>query len=322
MNESTPKLLMLMYGIIAFFAVVGVLLLVVDRAPKRGREKVQLVAFLAPALVLLAIGLLIPAIRTIILSFKDPFSVEWVGFDNYAWMFTDPGSRRILLNTAAWVLLVPTIATVVGLLYAIVIDKARAESFAKALVFMPMAISLVGASIIWKFVYTVRPADENQIGLANQLLVMVGLEPYRFLQDAPWNTFFLIVILIWIQAGFAMVILSAAIKAVSADVIEAARLDGVNAWQMFRNVTLPSIRPAVVVVMVTITITTLKAFDIVRTTTGGQFDTGVVATELYDQAFVFGEVGKGSALAVLLFVLVLPIVIYQVGVLRSQREIR
>ena len=322
MNEVQPKLLMLMYGIVAFFAVVGVLLLVVDRAPKRGREKVQLFAFLAPAIVLLAIGLLIPAIRTVILSFKDPFSVEWVGFDNYAWMFTDQGSRRILLNTAAWVLLVPTLATVVGLLYAIVIDKARGEAFAKALVFMPMAISLVGASIIWKFIYTVRPADDNQIGLANQLLVMIGLEPYRFLQDAPWNTFFLIVILIWIQAGFAMVILSAAIKAVSADVIEAARLDGVNAWQMFRNVTLPSIRPAVVVVMVTISIATLKAFDIVRTTTGGQFETGVVATALYDQAFVFGEVGKGSALAVLLFVLVLPIVVYQVGVLRSQREIR
>ena len=322
MNETQPKLLMLMYGIVAFFAVVGVLLLVVDRAPKRGREKVQLLAFLAPALVLLAVGLLIPAVRTVILSFKGPFSDTWVGFENYTWMFTNSDSRRILLNTAAWVLLVPTLATAVGLLYAIVIDKARGEAFAKALVFMPMAISLVGASIIWKFVYTVRPADDNQIGLANQLLVMVGLEPYRFLQDPPWNTLFLIVILIWIQAGFAMVILSAAIKAVSADVIEAARLDGVNAWQMFRNVTLPSIRPAVVVVMVTITITTLKAFDIVRTTTGGQFETGVVATALYDQAFVFGEVGKGSALAVLLFILVLPIVIYQVGVLRSQREIR
>ena len=322
MNDVQPKLLMLMYGVIAFFAVLGLLLLVVDRAPKRGREKVQLVAFLGPALVLLAVGLLIPAARTVLLSFKDPFSVEWVGFDNYAWMFTDRGSRRILLNTAAWVLLVPALATTVGLLYAIVIDKAKGEAFAKALVFMPMAISLVGASIIWKFVYTVRPADDNQIGLANQLLVMVGLQPYRFLQDAPWNTLFLIVILVWIQAGFAMVILSAAIKAVSADIIEAARLDGVTPWQMFRNVTLPSIRPAVVVVMVTITITTLKAFDIVRTTTGGQFDTGVVATELYDQAFVFGEVGRGSALAVLLFILVLPIVIYQVGVLRSQREIR
>ena len=322
MNETQPKLLMLMYGIIAFFAVVGVLLLVVDRAPKRGREKVQLIAFLGPAVALLLIGLLIPALRTIVLSFKGPGSVDWVGLENYTWMFTNAESRRILLNTAAWVLIVPTLATAIGMLYAIVIDKARGEAFAKALVFMPMAISLVGASIIWKFVYTVRPADDNQIGLANQLLVMAGLEPYRFLQDPPWNTAFLIVIMIWIQAGFAMVILSAAIKAVSADVIEAARLDGVNAWQMFRNVTLPSIRPAVVVVMVTISIATLKAFDIVRTTTGGQFDTGVVATALYDQAFRFGEEGKGSALAVLLFVLVLPIVIYQVNVLRSQREIR
>ena len=322
MNETQPKLLMLAYGVVAFLAVVGILLLVVDRAPKRGREKVQLVAFLGPAVFLLCVGLLIPALRTMVLSFKGPGSVDWVGLDNYAWMFTNSGSRRILLNTAAWVLVVPALATAIGMLYAIVIDKARGEAFAKALVFMPMAISLVGASIIWRFVYTSRPADQDQIGLANQLLVMVGAEPYRFLQDPPWNTLFLIVIMIWIQAGFAMVILSAAIKAVSADVIEAARLDGVNAWQMFRNVTLPSIRPAVVVVMVTISIATLKAFDIVRTTTGGQFDTGVVATALYDQAFRFGEEGKGSALAVLLFVLVLPIVVYQVRVLRSQREVR
>ncbi len=322
MNETQPKLLMLAYGVVAFLAVVGILLLVVDRAPKRGREKVQLVAFLGPAVFLLCVGLLIPALRTVLLSFKGPGSVDWVGLENYAWMFTNGGSRRILLNTAAWVLVVPALATTVGLLYAIVIDKARGEAFAKTLVFMPMAISLVGASIIWRFVYTSRPAEQDQIGLANQLLVMVGLEPYRFLQDPPWNTLFLIVIMIWIQAGFAMVILSAAIKAVSADVIEAARLDGVNAWQMFRNVTLPSIRPAVVVVMVTISIATLKAFDIVRTTTGGQFDTGVVATALYDQAFRFGEEGKGSALAVLLFVLVLPIVVYQIRVLRSQREVR
>jgi alpha-glucoside transport system permease protein len=313
---------MLFYGVVAFLAVVGILLLVVDKAPKRGREKIQLVAFLAPAILLLLIGLLIPAIRTFLLSFKSGNGIEWVGLQNYTWMLTTAEARRILLNTAAWVLLVPTLATTIGLLYAIVIDKARGEAFAKALVFMPMAISLVGASIIWKFIYTFRPADSEQIGLANRLLVAVGLEPQRFLLDAPGNTFYLIVIMIWIQAGFAMVILSAAIKAVSADVIEAARLDGVNAWQMFRNVTLPSIRPAVVVVMVTISITTLKAFDIVRTTTGGQFDTGVVATALYDQAFIFGEIGRGSALAVLLFVLVLPIVIYQVRVLRSEKEVR
>jgi alpha-glucoside transport system permease protein len=319
---TQAKLTVLLYGVLAFLAVVGLLLLVVDRAPKRGREKIQLAVFLTPAVALLMIGLVIPAVRTTLLSFKGASSETWVGLENYQWMFTTDEAQRILLNTAVWVLVAPIVATSIGLLYAIVIDKARTEALAKALVFMPMAISLVGASIIWKLVYSVRPQDGNQIGLANQLLVMVGLEPYRFLQEAPWNTLFLIVIMIWIQAGFAMVILSAAIKAVSADVIEAARLDGVNAWQMFRNVTLPSIRPAVVVVMVTISIATLKAFDIVRTTTGGNFETGVVATEMYDQAFVFANVGRGSALAVLLFVLVLPIVVYQVRVLRSQKEIR
>ena len=319
--EYQPKFLMLVYAIVAFIAVVGVILLVVDRAPKRGREKVQLVAFLAPALILLTIGLVVPAIRTTVFSFKGPDGGSFIGLDNYQWMFTDSGSRRILLNTLLWVVLVPLVSTSIGLLYAIVIDKARAESFAKALVFMPMAISFVGASIIWKLVYDYQGTG-NQIGLLNAILVGLGGSPQRFLTNPPWNTLFLIVIMVWIQAGFAMVILSAAIKAISTDIVEAARLDGVNARQMFRNVTLPSIRPAVIVVVTTITIATLKVFDIVRTVTGGNFDTSVVANALYDQAFVFGDGGKGSALAVLLFVLVLPVVVYQVRVLRSQREIR
>lgn len=319
--ENQPKFLMLLYAVVAFIAVVGVILLVVDRAPKRGREKVQLVAFLAPALILLIIGLVIPAIRTTVFSFKGPDGGSFIGLDNYQWMFTDSGSRRILLNTLLWVVLVPLVSTSVGLLYAIVIDKARAESLAKALVFMPMAISFVGASIIWKLVYDYQGTG-NQIGLLNAILVGLGGSPQRFLTNPPWNTLFLIVIMVWIQAGFAMVILSAAIKAISTDIVEAARLDGVNARQMFRNVTLPSIRPAVIVVVTTITIATLKVFDIVRTVTGGNFDTSVVANALYDQAFVFGDGGKGSALAVLLFVLVLPVVVYQVRVLRSQREIR
>jgi alpha-glucoside transport system permease protein len=322
MVAAQPKLLMLMYGVIAFLAVMGVILLVVDKAPKRGREKVQLVVFLAPAVVLLAIGLLIPAIRTTLLSFKDSFGAEWVGLANYEAMVTNPANRRILLNTLLWTVLVPLVSVSIGLLYAIVIDKSRFESAAKALVFLPMAISFVGAGIIWKFVYTVRPPGEPQIGLLNQLVVMFGGEPQRFLQDEPWNNLFLIIVMIWIQAGFAMVILSAAIKAISADIVEAARLDGVNAWQMFRNVTLPSIRPAVVVVVVTITIASLKVFDIVRTMTGGNFNTSVVANAMYDNAFRFGEQGLGSAFAVVLFVLVLPIVIYQIRQLRAQRETR
>jgi len=322
MAETQPKLLMLMYGVIAFLAVMGVILLVVDKAPKRGREKVQLFFFLTPAVVLVTIGLFIPAVRTTLLSFKDSVGDNWVGLANYQTMLTVPGNRRILVNTLLWTLLVPLVSVSVGLLYAIVIDKSRFESFAKALVFIPQAISFVGAGIIWSFVYTTRPPDQPQIGLLNQILVALGGEPQRFLQGEPWNTFFLIIVMIWIQAGFAMVVLSAAIKAISADIIEAARLDGVNAWQMFRNVTLPSIRPAVVVVVVTITIASLKVFDIVRTMTGGQFNTSVVANAMYDNAFRFGEQGLGSAFAVLLFLLVLPIVIYQVRQLRAQRELR
>ncbi len=188
---------------------------------------------------------------------------------------------------------------------------------AKAFIFLPMAISLVGASIIWKFVYEYRPEGVNQIGLANQILVWLGFEPYQFLLHSPWNTLFLIVIMIWIQAGFAMTVLSAAIKSIPDDIIEAATLDGLYGFKMFRLITVPSIRPALIVVVTTIGIGTLKVFDIVRTTTGGQFQTSVVANEFYDQSFRFFNEGLGSAFAVLLFVLVIPIVVYNVRQLRK-----
>jgi alpha-glucoside transport system permease protein len=218
-----------------------------------------------------------------------------------------------------WVLVTPFLATAVGLLYAILVDKAKLESFAKALIFLPMAISFVGASIIWKFVYEFRPDQGNvqQIGLLNQLLVWAGGSPQQWLVESPLNTFLLIIVMIWIQAGFAMTVLSAAIKAIPEDVIEAARLDGVGPLGMFRFVTLPSIRPAVVVVLTTIGIGTLKVFDIVRTMTGGNFDTNVVANEFYNQSFRANNQGLGAALAVLLFILVAPIVVYNVRQLRA-----
>jgi alpha-glucoside transport system permease protein len=187
---------------------------------------------------------------------------------------------------------------------------------------MPMAISLVGSSIIWKFIYAYRSEEQDQIGLFNQIRVWLGLQPKQLLLDPPINTLYLIVIMIWIQAGFAMVILSAAIKAIPSEIVEAAKLDGVTAWQMFWRVTLPSIRPSVVVVIMTITIATLKVFDVVRTGTGGQFDTNVLAFEMYNQAFRYFDDGKGSALAVFLFLLVVPIVIYQVRTLRQRTESR
>jgi len=221
-----------------------------------------------------------------------------------------------------WVLCVPLISTVVGLAYAIFIDKSRGEKVLKAIVFMPMAISFVGAGVIWTFMYQYRAEGFEQIGLLNQILVWLGQEPQQFLVNSPLNTFFLIVVMIWIQTGFAMVLLSAAIKGIPIELIEAARLDGANPWQQFRSVTLPGIRGTLVVVVTTISIATLKVFDIVRAMTGGNYGTSVIANEMYTQAFNQGQFGQGSALALILFVLVLPIVIYNVRVLRKQREIR
>ncbi|MCG5435673.1 carbohydrate ABC transporter permease [Micromonospora foliorum] len=338
-----PKLLMLMYGLVAFVLVVGGLLLLLDVVPAwfARRREAQLVAasasgaplprrprqregifalfFLLPTLLLLTIGLVVPAIRTLLLSLMNGDSTEWVGLRNYGFLFSDDAMLRVLTNTLIWVLLVPLVATGFGLIYAVLVDKARFEAVAKSLIFLPMAISFVGASIIWKFVYAYR-GEGDQIGLLNQIVVSLGGEPKQWLLESPLNTLLLIVIMVWIQAGFAMVVLSAAIKAIPGDIVEAARLDGVSPWQMFWQITMPSIRPALIVVMVTLTIATLKVFDIVRTSTNGNYDTSVIANEMYNQAFRYGQSGQGSALAVFLFILVIPVVIYQIRNLRQQRE--
>jgi len=346
-QDIAPKLTMLLYGLIGFVVVVGGLLLVLDvvptwfarrreaalvaaslqsggapvaRRPRKRREGTLALAFMIPALLLLLIGLVAPAIRTIILSLQNGDSTRFVGLDNYAWIFQENDIVRVLVNTLAWVVLVPLLATGVGLTYAVMVDRARFESVAKSLIFLPMAISFVGAGIIWRFVYAHRGVGD-QIGLLNAVWVALGNEPKPWLLDPPLNTFLLIVVMVWIQAGFAMVILSAAIKAIPGDIVEAARLDGVSPWQMFWRITLPSIRPALVVVVITIMIATLKVFDIVRTMTNGNYDTNVVALEMYNQAFRYQENGHGSALAVLLFILVIPVVIFQIRNLRRQREV-
>ena len=313
------KILQVVMGLAVFAAVVGLLIFFIDKAPKRGRDYWQLVGFLAPALILVSIGLVYPAIRTSILAFQDS-SGDWT-LDNFVWTFTQPAAIRTLINTVIWVLLVPTFATAVGLAYAVFIDKSRGERYYKAILFMPIAISFVGAGVIWGFVYDYNGVGD-QIGLLNAIVVAFGGEPVQWLQSDPINTILLIVVMIWVQTGFAMVVLSAAIKGIATEQIEAAQLDGTNAWQRFTNVTIPGIRGALVVVVTTISIATLKVFDIVRTMTAGNFNTSVVANEMYTQAFRASEIGRGSALALILLVLVLPIIIYNVNVLRKQREIR
>jgi alpha-glucoside transport system permease protein len=289
------------------------------------------------------VGLLYPAIGTLVRSFQvseialgangKPIINPQTGqrtselafsVDNYTKIFTDPAMQKVLINTVLWVVLVPLIATAFGLIYATLVDRTRFEKAAKALIFLPMAISMVGASIIWKFVYEYRPAGANQIGLANQVLVWLGLDPYQFLITDPWNTLFLIVVMIWIQAGFAMTVLSAAIKAVPDDIVEAAQIDGATGFRLFRSVTVPTIRPAIVVVITTVAMTSLKAFDVVRTMTGGNFGTSVVANEFYTQTFVQGQsgVGIGAALAVVLFIIIIPVIVYNVRQMRLSEDVR
>ncbi|KQM80733.1 carbohydrate ABC transporter permease [Agromyces sp. Leaf222] len=314
------KILQVVMGLVVFAAIVGLLIFFIDKAPKKGRDYWQLVGFLAPALILVSVGLIYPAIRTSILAFQT--NAGDFTFDNFVWAFTQPAAIRTLINTVIWVLLVPTFATAVGLAYAVFIDRSRGEKFYKAILFMPIAISFVGASVIWKFVYEYRSGDREQIGLLNAIVVAFGGEPVQWLQTDPINTILLIVVMIWVQTGFAMVVLSAAIKGIATEQLEAAQLDGTNGWQRFTNVIVPGIRGSLVVVLTTISIATLKVFDIVRTMTAGNFNTSIVANEMYTQAFRASEIGRGSALALILFVMVLPIVIYNVNVLRKQREIR
>ncbi|MBD8078666.1 carbohydrate ABC transporter permease [Cellulosimicrobium arenosum] len=323
-DPSTPaeKLGLMVIAILAFVLVMGAILFAVDR-PKRIPRWAVAVGFLGPAVLLVIFGLVYPGIRTIFSSFYENNS-EFVGLDNYVTAFTTDQFQVVLRNTAIWVITVPVVATFIGLVYAVLVDRTRFEKLAKTLVFLPMAISMVGASIIWKFVYEFRPDQANiqQTGLLNQVLVWLGIPPQQFLIGEPWNTFFLIVVMIWIQTGFAMTVLSAAIKAIPDDIVEAARLDGLHGIGMFRYITVPSIRPALVVVVTTIAMGTLKVFDIVRTMTGGQFGTSVVANEFYTQSFRQNNIGLGAALAVILFILVIPIVAYNVRQLRISEESR
>ncbi|MFC4629391.1 carbohydrate ABC transporter permease [Promicromonospora alba] len=320
-DDPVHKILLMLIAIALFVVVMALILFVVDR--RRNPSKWFVAAgFVGPALVLLAVGLLYPAGGTIVNSFQNKTGSEFVGFDNYARAFTEPAFLLVLGNTALWVLVAPFVATFIGLVYAVVVDHSRFEKFAKALVFLPMAISMVGASIIWKFVYEYRPEGVDQTGLLNQLLVWVGGTPTQFLLERPGNTLLLMVVLIWIQTGFSMTLLSASIRAIPTDIVEAARLDGLSGLGMFWRITIPSIRPALVVVLTTIAMTTLKAFDIVRTMTAGRYGTSVVANEFYEQSFRQLNPGMGAALAVLLFVIVIPVIIYNVRQMRLAEEVR
>ncbi|MGL4175703.1 MAG: carbohydrate ABC transporter permease [Dermatophilaceae bacterium] len=319
----------MLLGLAVFAAVFFGILLIASLFKGRVGEKVQAVAFVGPTVLFIAIALIYPAILTVRrafysgkffdLNFGTPRTRgKYVGFENFEKLWTTPGLPDVFRNTLFWVILVPLLATGLGLLYAILIDRARGEAVAKALIFLPMAISMVGATLIWKFVYFYNgDPGADQVGLLNAIITRVGLDPVDFLGNAPGNTFALIAIMIWIQAGFAMTILSAAIKAIPDDIIEAASLDGVKGFKMFRFITLPSIRSSVIVVLTTIAIATLKAFDIVQASSGGKLGDSILANEFYNRSFVTQEPGLGAAIAIVIFVLVMPIIVFNVIQMRK-----
>jgi alpha-glucoside transport system permease protein len=319
-----PNLIMLVSGLLAFAAIIFLMFVLAERTSVKTQEWVRYLVFLVPAIALLIIGLIYPAIRTLILSFMDADSEVFVGMDNYVWAFTRPEILQVLGNTAIWVIVAPLASTFIGLVIAYLTDRMKSASAVKSLIFMPMAISMVGASIIWKFVYDFEPnLKKIDIGLLSAFAKALGFTtPPNWLLENPLNTFLLIAVMIWIQTGFAMVVLSAAMKNIPDEVVEASMLDGASQLKRFVQITVPMIRSSIVVVLTTITIGTLKVFDIVRTMTGGNFQTNVIANEMYSQTFRALNYGTGSALAIILFLGVVPIIWYNIRQLKLDRTER
>ncbi|MGI9528243.1 MAG: carbohydrate ABC transporter permease [Acidimicrobiia bacterium] len=329
LDENANRLLVvvmaLIIGVLGVFALFWAMNWLTERLPERYQDYVLPFVFVGPALVLLTVFLLYPTIVTFKLSFQDNNGEGFVGLDNYVDIFTDPGTLEALRNSILWVIIVPALAVGIGLAFAVLSDKlgSKGEAFSKSFIFMPMAISFVGASIVWKFIYNFRPEGfGEQIGLLNGMWTALGNEPVAWLLQEPWNNFYLMVILVWLQVGFAMVILSAGIKSVPEEIVEAGRIDGANEFQVFWRIIIPSISSTLVVVLTTIVITVWKVFDIVFVMTSGEFGTSVVAERMVTEFFTFGNDGKGAALAVVLLVAIIPLMWLNVRRFQAQEAQR
>ena len=280
--------------------------------------------FLFPALAALGLYLAYPVVETLRLSLTERLpgnQSQFVGLANYQQMLSEAKFWEAMRNNMLWLIVVPAMSTVFGLLAAQLSDRVRWGNIAKSMIFMPMAISFVGAAVIWKLVYDTRPVDQEQIGVLNALyLFFGGEEPVTWLTQIPWNSFFLMAVLIWIQTGFAMVILSAALRGIPEETIEAAIVDGANPFQVFFKIKVPQIKSTIVVVWTTITIVVLKVFDIVFAMTNGQWETQVLANYMYDKLFRANDWGVGSASAMIIMLLVSPILVWNVYNARQEMK--
>lgn len=331
-------------GIIALVAIIwgvgGVAVLfwifnnLVEKLPDEWTSRLQPFVFVGPAMAILAWYLAIPTLRNFWISlfdrngppqgvsiFAQLASDRFVGLNNYLAVFTERVMLEAFRNNIMWIIFGSTLSVAFGLVVAVLADRSRFERVAKSFIFLPMAISFVGASIIWKFIYEYRPAGQTQIGLLNSILTSLGGTPRawaQWVEISPWNNLFLIVIVIWLQAGFAMVLFSAALKGIPEELMEAGRIDGANEFQIFFRIMIPYIQGTIITVWTTIVIFTLKIFDVVWVMTGGQFGTHVIATQFYRQAFTAQNLGYGSAIAIVLLIAVIPVMIYNLRQFREQ----
>ena len=302
-------------GLIVFFFGMARL---IGRLPLEWSRRLEPLIFVGPGILVVFYFLALPTVRTFIASLFNRDGTVFVGLANYVSVFTEPFMLVTFRNNLMWLVFGAGFTVVFGLLVATLADRSRHEKLVKAIIFMPMAISLVGAGVIWKFVYAVKDPSEPQIGLLNAIVVGLGGEPQAWIaQLQPWNNLFLIVIVIWLQTGYAMVLFSAAIKAVPAEMLEAARIDGAGESRIFFQIVVPTIMGMIITVSATVTIFTLKIFDIVIVMTGGNFGTDVIATQFYNQYFVNRNFGLGSTIAIVLLILVVPVVIYNLRQLRK-----
>ncbi len=314
-KSQAPQIVLVVVAII--WGVGGVALLfvvanwLVNKLPKKWAKLLQPFVFVGPAVVIMGWFLAIPVLRTLISSFRNALGNDWAGLSNYIFAFTDTRMLETFRNNLLWLVLGTSFSVGLGLIIAVLADRTKLEVLYKSIIFAPMAISFVGAGVIWKFIYTYKGEGFGiqEIGLLNAIVLGFGGQSQPWLAMPPWNNLFLIIIMVWLQTGYAMVVLSSAIKGVPAELLEAARIDGANEVKAFFNVTVPYIKGTLITVLVTVVIFSLKTFDVVRVMTGGNNGTNVIANEFYLQSFTYNHTGRASAIAIVLLIAVLPFII-------------
>lgn len=297
---------------------------VLERLPDRIRSSLRPWLWVGPAFLLLIIYLIYPTLNTIYLSFLDARSAGFVGLDNYIFAFTNNQMLIAFRNNFLWVVLVPFGVILFGLIIALLSDRVSYEALVKGLIFLPMVISFVAAGVIWRLMYDYAPPGRPQTGFVNAVLnaVIPGFEPQVWTINQPINNFALMAVGIWMWTGFATVILSAGLKSIPEEILEAARVDGANEWRILWSITLPMISSTIAVVATTMVINVLKVFDIVYVMTNGNFNTEVIANRMYKEMFIFNHIGRASAIAVILMLAIVPIMLVNIRRFQEQESVR